>query len=114
MTKKNNSTSNYQYNNNEDYRKSVFPLYYYNNVFFRNIGLLSNAFTKMLSNSIEFNAELLNTFAQAYNMYLGTISEYDKSWKDYTQLDKILRSRSHKIFDAKFREERFVNPLSDT
>jgi polyhydroxyalkanoate synthase subunit PhaC len=45
-----------------------------------------------------------------------------KSWKDFTELDKTLRNRSHKIFekfrdkifDKKFREERFVNSLSDT
>ncbi|HZA06418.1 MAG TPA: alpha/beta fold hydrolase, partial [Nitrososphaeraceae archaeon] len=43
-----------------------------------------------------------------------TISEYNKSWKDYTELDKTIRSRSHKVFDAKFREERFVKLLSDT
>jgi class III poly(R)-hydroxyalkanoic acid synthase PhaC subunit len=47
-------------------------------------------------------------------MHLTTISEYNKSWKDFTELDKIIRSRSHKIFDAKFRDERFVKSLSDT
>src|SRR5919197_249209 len=94
---KNNSTSNYQYNN-KDNRKSVFP-FCYNNVYFTNITLLYNAFTKMLSNSMEFNRELLDSFAQVYRMYVRTISEYNKSWKNYTQLDKILRSRSHRIFD---------------
>jgi hypothetical protein len=47
-------------------------------------------------------------------MYLSTVYEYNKSWKDFTELDKIIRSRSHKIFDAKFREERFIKLLSDT
>jgi hypothetical protein len=41
-------------------------------------------------------------------MYLNTISEYNRSWNDFTELDKTLRSRSQKIFE-KFREERFVN-----
>jgi hypothetical protein len=47
-------------------------------------------------------------------MYLSTISEYNRSWNDFAELDKILRSRFQKIFDEKFREERFVNSLSDT
>ena len=49
-----------------------------------------------------------------YPIYLSTISEYNKSWKDLSELDKILRSRFRKAFDEKFREERFVNTLSDT
>jgi hypothetical protein len=57
---------------------------------------------------------LSNAFAEAYPMYLNTISEYNKSWKNLSELDKILRSRFRKAFDEKFIEEDFVNRLSDT
>jgi class III poly(R)-hydroxyalkanoic acid synthase PhaC subunit len=57
---------------------------------------------------------LLSAFAEFWKMYLSTISEYDKSWEDFAELDKVIRSRAHKIFDSKFREERFVKLLSDT
>ena len=64
--------------------------------------------------STRFNIELENAFAEAYPIYLNTISEYNKSWKDLSDLDNILRSRFRKAFDEKFREKRFVNSLSDT
>jgi polyhydroxyalkanoate synthase len=57
---------------------------------------------------------LSNAFAEAYPIYLNTISEYNKSWKNLSELDKILRSRFRKAFDEKFIEEDFVNTLSDT
>src|ERR671931_12860 len=107
---KSNSSSDYQYNKTN--RKSIFP-FYYNNEFFIN-ETLSNVFGEVISNSTQFNTELFSAFAKAYFMYLSTLSEYNTSWKELPQLDKILRSRFHKIFDEKFREERFVNTLSDT
>src|ERR671931_44418 len=73
-----------------------------------------NIFGKALSSSTQLNTELLNTFTEAYRMYLSTISEYNRSWKDFAELDRTLRSRFQKIFDEKFREEEFVNTLSDT
>ena len=75
---------------------------------------MSNAFSRALSNSRQFNTELFNIFAEAYSMYLGTISEYNRSWKDLAELEKILRSKYCKLFNEKFREERFVNTLSNT
>jgi polyhydroxyalkanoate synthase len=75
---------------------------------------MSNVFFRTLSYSTQFNLNLCNTFAQAYPIYLGTIYEYKKSWKDLSELDKLLRSRFRKVFDEKFREEGFVNTLSDT
>ena len=97
--------------NTDQYSKkhSVFP--FYDNSFFMN---MYNAFNAALINSAQFNTELYNAFAEAYLIYLSTISEYDRSWKDFAELDKTLRSRFHKIFDEKFRETRFVNALSDT
>ncbi len=65
-------------------------------------------------NTARFNLTLYNAFAEAYPIYLNTISEYDKSWKNLSELDKILRSRFRKAFDEKFIEEDFVNTLSDT
>jgi polyhydroxyalkanoate synthase subunit PhaC len=72
------------------------------------------AYARSFSSSIEFNRELLYASAEVWRMYLSTISEYNKSWKDFSELDKRIMSGSHKIFDAKFREERFVKLLSDT
>jgi polyhydroxyalkanoate synthase subunit PhaC len=73
-----------------------------------------NAYASLFPSFTEFNRELLSAFAEFWRMYLNTISEYNKSWKDLSQLDKTIRNRSHKIFDSKFREERFVKLLSDT
>ena len=87
---------------------SPFPFFY--DSFFTNT---SNAYARWFSSSIEFNRELLYAFAEFWRMYLNTISEYNKSWVDFAELDKTIRSRSHKIFDSKFREERFVKLLSD-
>jgi hypothetical protein len=101
---KTNSSSD-QYNKN---KQGIFSFY---DVFFIN---MYNALPKALSSSTQFNIELFNAFAEAYRMYLSTISEYNRSWKGFAELDKILRSRFQKIFDEKFREERFVNSLSDT
>ena len=73
-----------------------------------------NIFGKALSSSIQFNTELFSAFAEAYRMYISKISEYNRSWNDFAELDKVLRSKFQKIFDEKFREERFVSSLSDT
>ena len=82
---KSNFTSD-KYDNN----KSIF--HFYDN-FFINI---SNAFAQALSNTTQFNTVLFNAFADAYPIYLNTISEYNKSWKDFAELDNILRSRFRK------------------
>jgi polyhydroxyalkanoate synthase subunit PhaC len=62
----------------------------------------------------QFNIILFNAFADAYPIYINTISEYNKSWKNLSELDQTLRSRFRKALDKKFREENFVNTLSDT
>jgi polyhydroxyalkanoate synthase len=100
------NTSSDQHDKNKN--KSVFPSY---DRFFVN---MYNAFGRALSSSTQFNTELFNAFAEAYSIYLGTISENSRSWKDLPGLDKTLRSRFGNVFDEKFREERFVNALSDT
>jgi polyhydroxyalkanoate synthase subunit PhaC len=101
---KTNSSSD-QYNKN---KQGIFSFY---DIFFIN---MYNTFGNALLSSIQFNTELFNAFAQAYRTYLNTISGYNRSWKYFAELDKTLRSRFQKIFDEKFREERFVNSLSDT
>ena len=75
---------------------------------------ISSAFARALLNTTQFNIKLYNAFAEAYPIYLGAISEYNKSWNDLSELDKILRSRFRKAFDEKFRQDDFVNTLSDT
>ena len=57
---------------------------------------------------------MFNAFADAYPIYLNVISQYNKSWKDLSELDNILRSRYRKAFDEKFREKNFIDTLSDT
>ncbi|MFY9564926.1 MAG: alpha/beta fold hydrolase [Nitrososphaeraceae archaeon] len=92
----------------DQYSKSVFSLYAdsFTDVF--------NAFTRALSSSAQFNIVLYKAFSQFYPMYLDIISEYNKSWKDLSELDKVLRSRFRNAFDEKFRDADFVNRLSDT
>jgi class III poly(R)-hydroxyalkanoic acid synthase PhaC subunit len=92
----------------DQHTQSNFP--FYDNTFID----ISSAFARALLNTNQFSIILYNAFAAAYPIYLNTISEYNKSWKNLSELDKILRSRFRKAFDEKFREESFVNALSDT
>jgi polyhydroxyalkanoate synthase subunit PhaC len=71
------------------------------------------ALARALSSSAQFNIVLSNAFSQSYPIYLNTISEYNKSWKNLSELDRVLRSRFHKAFDEKFRDAYFINRLSD-
>src|ERR671931_1642372 len=96
--------SSEQYNKN----KSIF---YFNNNSFVNT---FDVFVRALTSSMQFNTELYRAFAEAYPIYFNAVSEYNKSWKDLSELDKILRSKFREVFDERFREERFVNTLSDT
>ena len=75
---------------------------------------ISDAFAEVLSSSTRFNIELWNAFAETYPIYLSTVSEYEKSWKDLTELDTVLRSKFRKTLDEKFRQHKFVSSLSDT
>ena len=109
MAKTNNSNTDQYSRDNNNKKRIIFPSY--DNSFFMN---MSKAFKTALINSTQFNTELYNAFTEAYLIYLNTISEYDRPWKDFAELDKTLRSRFHKVFDSKFREQSFVNTLSDT
>src|ERR671910_1946360 len=71
------------------------------------------ALAHVSTSSAQLSIILSNAFARSYPIYLNTISEYNRSWKDLSELDKILRSRFRKAFDEKFREEVFINTLSD-
>src|SRR5919197_1415810 len=104
MSKTDPGPDSYSKNKNKN---TSFPFY---ETFFIN---MFNPYVRFLSSSMQFNGELLNAFAEAWRTYISTIFEYNKSWNDYTQLDKTLRSKFHKIFNEKFREERFVNTISD-
>jgi polyhydroxyalkanoate synthase subunit PhaC len=92
----------------DQFTQSTFP--FYNNSFID----ISNAFARALLNTTQFNMILSNAFVEAYPIYFNAISEYNKSWKNLSELDEIIRSRYRKAFDEKFREENFVNTLSDT
>ena len=91
-----------------EYTQSTFP--FYDNSFLD----IFNAFAQALSNTTRFNLILFNAFADAYPIYLNVISQYNKSWKDLSELDNILRSTYRKAFDKKFREKNFIDTLSDT
>jgi polyhydroxyalkanoate synthase len=92
----------------DQYTQSTFP--FYDNTFID----ITNAFARALSNTTQSSIILSNGFVDAYPIYFNAISEYNKSWKDLSELDKILRGRFRKAFDEKFREENFVNTLSGT
>lgn len=91
----------------DQYSKSIFSLYA------DSITDAYNTFIRALSSSVQFNIVLYKAFSRFYPMYLDIISEYNKSWKDLSELDKVLRSRFHKAFDEKFRDADFINRLSD-
>ena len=91
----------------DQYSKSVFSLYA------DSITDAYNTFIRALSSSVQFNIVLYKAFSRFYPMYLDIISEYNKSWKDLSELDKVLRSRFRKAFDEKFRDADFINRLSD-
>jgi polyhydroxyalkanoate synthase subunit PhaC len=86
------------------------PFSFYENSFID----ASNAVAQALSTSTQFNMKLYNVFTTAYHIYINTISEYNKSWKDLSELDKVLRSKFLNALDEKFREEEFVTSLSET
>ena len=92
----------------DQYNKSIFSSYA--DSF---IGT-SKALARALFDSAQFNIMLSNAFAQSYPIYINTISEYNRSWKDLSELDKILRNRFRKDLDEKFREKDFINTLSKT
>jgi class III poly(R)-hydroxyalkanoic acid synthase PhaC subunit len=74
---------------------------------------ITDVFGEVLSSYTQFNLELWNAFTEAYPIWLGTASEYNKSWKNLSELDKVLSTKFRKILDEKFRDQGFVNSLSD-
>ena len=88
-------------------KSTSLPFY---NTFFINT---SNAYVRFFSSSIQFNRDLFDAFTEVWRTYFSTIPEYNKSWSNYNELDKTLRSKFHKLFNEKFREEHFVNAISD-
>jgi len=66
------------------------------------------------TNFSRFNEKIINTFSEAYSVYLKTILEDGNNTKDLPELEKIVRSRISSIFNLRFRDEDFVSTLSDT
>jgi esterase/lipase len=79
-----------------------------------NIIHLRDTFYRAFMNPLRFNEKLFSTFSEAYSVYIKTIFEGNNVTKDVREFEKILRSKMHNIFDARFREEDFVNTLSET
>jgi polyhydroxyalkanoate synthase len=73
-----------------------------------------DAFYSAFMNSLRFNEKLFGTFSEAYSVYIKTILEGNNVAKDLPDLERIVRSRIHSIFDTRFREDDFVNTLSET
>jgi polyhydroxyalkanoate synthase len=85
------------------------PLYIDNNII-----RLRDTLYNALTNSSRFNEKILNTFSEAYSVYLKTILEGNNIFKDMPELEKVVRSRISNLFNLRFREEDFVSTLSDT
>jgi class III poly(R)-hydroxyalkanoic acid synthase PhaC subunit len=66
------------------------------------------------TNFSRFNEKIINTFSEAYSVYLKTILEDGNNTKDLPELEKIVRSRISSIFNLRFRDEDFVSTLSHT
>jgi polyhydroxyalkanoate synthase subunit PhaC len=91
--------------------KNIFSCYYDLLPLLRT---LSDVFIKSALNSSNFKAELFKVFSKAYFVYLDEISNFNIASKDLAEFEKTLKKRFHKTFDNSFREEKFVNLLSDT
>jgi len=50
-----------------------------------------NIFYQPLSSSTQFNTQLWNAFAEVCPIYFRTLPEYNKSYKDLYEIDKILK-----------------------
>jgi polyhydroxyalkanoate synthase len=94
----------------DKYANNASPFPYYYTSFIAGC----DTFTRVFSSSLQFNTKMFNIFAEAYSIYLDTISGHNRSWKDLPELDKTLRSSFGKLFDKRLREEGFVKDLSDT
>ena len=60
---------------------------------------ITDVFGEVLSSHTQFNLELWNVFTEAYPIWLSTASEYNKSWKNLSELDKVLRTKFRKTLD---------------
>ena len=81
--------------NLDRYNESIFSFYE------NSLMNVSNAFAQASLSSIQFSIKLSNAFTEAYPLYLNTLYEYNRSWKDLSELDKILRSRTRRSDDRK-------------
>jgi hypothetical protein len=81
--------------NLDRYNESIFSFYE------NSLMNVSNAFAQASLSSIQFSIKLSNAFTEAYPIYLNTLYEYNRSWKDLSELDKILRSRTRRPDDRK-------------
>jgi hypothetical protein len=69
---------------------------YSKSVFSRNANSfadISKALARALSSTAQFNIVLSNAFSQSYPIYLNTLSEYNKSWKNLSELDRVLKKQ---------------------
>ena len=70
-------------------------------------------FLKLVSNVLIFNDKLSDIFLETISQYMKTVLEGNNITKDLPELEKIIRSSTNNIFNVKFREEDFVNTISD-
>ncbi len=78
-----------------------------------NIIHLQDTFYRAFMNSSRFNEKLFGTLSEAYSVYIKIIIEANNITKDVQEFEGIVRGRMHNLFDTRFREEDFVNTLSE-
>ena len=73
-----------------------------------------DTFYKSASSSLRFNEHISDIFLESISEYIKTILESNNIAKDLPGLEKIARSKINNIFNVKFRDEFFVDTISDT
>ena len=72
----------------------------------------SNEFVNSCSASAEFYSTLASVFTDVYLASMGYFLE-NKNWQNFQDLEKTWLSKCRTIFETRFREDGFVNSLSN-
>jgi len=72
----------------------------------------SNEFVNSCSSSAEFYSTLASVFTDVYLASMGYFLE-NKNWQNFQDLEKTWLSKCRTIFETRFREDGFVNLLSN-
>lgn len=72
----------------------------------------SNEFVNSCLGPAEFYTRLASVFTDVYLASMGYFLE-NKNWQNFQELEKTWLSKCRTIFESRFREEKFVNSLSN-